>query len=356
MNAKLRNGDEILKRWCILFIISFLILLLAGGGLIIVIDPYFHYHKPLSQLAYKIYDERYQNDGILKHFDYNAIITGTSMTENFKTSEFDELFDVKSVKVPFSGASYREINENLERAVCATPDIKYIIRGLDYDSFFKEADLMRYDSYPDYLYDDNPLNDVKYFLNKTILFEAAYNNVIVYTQEGGVTTSFDDYANWNSLVEFGKVKVLEQYTRKDKVEKSQIIHLNPDNIKQNVIALAKENTQIQFYCFFTPYSIIYWDRLNQGGLLENQLIMEKEAIELLLPYENIHLFSFFDAFDIITNLDNYKDPGHYSEDINSYILKCMSEGKHELTEENYEKYCKKVWEFYTTYDYDELFQ
>ena len=345
-----------MKRWCITFSISFISLLLAGGGLTIIIDPYFHYHKPLPGLSYRIYDERYQNDGILKHFDYNAIITGTSMTENFKTSEFDELFSVKSVKVSFSGASYREINENLERAIYANADIKYIIRGLDYDSFFKEADLMRYDSYPTYLYDDNPFNDVEYFFNKTILHDATYRNVVEYTKEGGITTSFDDYVNWNSYAEFGKEEIMKEYTRKDKVEKSQVKHLNPDNIKQNVIALAKENNQIQFYCFFTPYSIIYWDKLNQGGLLENQLIMEKEAIELLLPYKNIHLFSFFDAFDIITDLDNYKDPGHYSEDINSYILKCMSEGRHELTDDNYEDYCKKVWDFYTTYDYDGLFE
>lgn len=178
-----------MKRWCSSFIVSFMILLLAGGGLTIVIDPYFHYHKPIPDLAYKIYNERYQNDGILKHFDYNAIITGTSMTENFKVSEMDELFHVKSVKVPFSGSTYREINENLERAVCANTDIKFIIRGLDYDSFYEQADLMKYDSYPTYLYDDFLFNDVEYFLNKTILFDAAYRNVISYTKKGGKTTN-----------------------------------------------------------------------------------------------------------------------------------------------------------------------
>jgi hypothetical protein len=58
-------------------------------------------------------DERYLNDGIVKHFDYDSIITGTSMTQNFRASEFDELFKAHCVKVPLSGASYREINELL---------------------------------------------------------------------------------------------------------------------------------------------------------------------------------------------------------------------------------------------------
>ena len=81
-----------MKRWCVSFLCMTMLLLLAGGSINGIVDPYFHYHKPLAGLEYAIYDERYQNDGIVKHFDYDAILTGTSMTENFKTSEFDALF------------------------------------------------------------------------------------------------------------------------------------------------------------------------------------------------------------------------------------------------------------------------
>ena len=77
---------------------------LAGSILIMLLvfwifDPYFHYHKPFSFISYRLYDERYINDGISRHFDYDAIITGTSMAQNFKTSEVDALFGVESVKV-----------------------------------------------------------------------------------------------------------------------------------------------------------------------------------------------------------------------------------------------------------------
>lgn len=81
---------------------------LAGSILIMLLvfwifDPYFHYHKPFSFISYRLYDERYINDGISRHFDYDAIITGTSMAQNFKTSEVDALFGVESVKETFSG-------------------------------------------------------------------------------------------------------------------------------------------------------------------------------------------------------------------------------------------------------------
>ena len=90
------------KRWMIAVLAVFLLAVVGVCGLIAVVDPYFHYHKPLPYFSYTLDNERYQNDGILRHFDYDAVITGSSMTENFKPSELDELFGVNAVKVPFS--------------------------------------------------------------------------------------------------------------------------------------------------------------------------------------------------------------------------------------------------------------
>ena len=69
-----------------------LALLVAQAAVICVVDPYFHYHKPLKGLYYTLDNERSQNDGIIRHFNYDAMIIGTSMAENFKTSEMDELW------------------------------------------------------------------------------------------------------------------------------------------------------------------------------------------------------------------------------------------------------------------------
>lgn len=344
------------KRWCINFVLAFIVLCVLGGGVTIVIDPYFHFHGPLPVFEYKIYSERYQNDGIVKHFDYNALITGTSMTENFKTTEMDLLFGVKSVKVPFAGAGYKEISENIERALEVNPELKMIVWGLDYNAFYGDADYTKYDSYPTYLYDNNPFNDVNYIFNKYILYEDTYKNVIVYTDLGGHTTTFDEYSNWNADKTFGKEAILTQFSRPAKGDDAQYGKMNTQNIEKNILSLVKDHPDTEFYLFWTPYSIIYFDLINQSGTLKNILTWEKEAIEMMLPYENLHLFSLFNDFDVITDLDNYKDILHYSEDINSYILESMANGEHEITMNNYEQYCQKEWEFYTMYDYDLIYK
>ena len=119
------------KKWffsCLALLVSGLVF---WALVMIITDPYFHYHKPLSFLSYRLYEERYTNDGIARHFDYDALITGTSMTQNFKTSEMDELLGTRAVKNTFSGAGYQELSENLERALQRNPDLKTVLMGLD---------------------------------------------------------------------------------------------------------------------------------------------------------------------------------------------------------------------------------
>lgn len=326
----------------------------------VIIDPYFHYHAPLECFQYPLYDERYQNDGIIKHFSYDAIITGTSMTENFMVSDLNEAFDVEAIKIPFFAASYKEIDQNIRKAIEVNPNIKIVLRGLDYSYIEHDKDFMQYGiQYPTYLYDDNILNDVNYILNKSILYNGTLR-VVDYTKTGSTTTSFDEYVNWNADCVFGKTAVSKNYTRSTKVkgesnltdEQKENIRLN---IEQNVTQIAAENRDIDFYLFWTPYSIYFWDNLNQTGCLEKQLQIDKYASKLLMEYENIHLFSFYDNYEMICNLDNYKDIYHYGEWINKDMIKWMKDDRYQLTKENYDEYWDSIHEFYTTYDYEALF-
>ena len=57
------------QKWSLWALILTFCALLALGTFTAVIDPVFHYHKPLSGLSYYLWDERYQNDGIVKQFE-----------------------------------------------------------------------------------------------------------------------------------------------------------------------------------------------------------------------------------------------------------------------------------------------
>lgn len=328
------------------------------SSITIFMDPYFHYHKPLSFFTYYMQEERYLNDGIIKHFEYDSIITGTSMTQNFKKTQFDKLFNNNSIKIPFAGGSYKEINDNIKKALKKNKNIRHILRGLDYSSINMDSNHMRYNSYPTYLYDRNILNDYKYWLNKEIFVKGVVRNLI-YTVLRKKNTSFDDYSSWRDE-KFGKNIILKSYKREKKnieIEKlsKADIEIIRENIQKNVLDIPLQYPNTKFIYFITPYSIVYWDSINQSGEILKQLEAEKIMIEMILEVPNIELYSFFNNYDLITNLDNYKDAGHYIYTINDKILDWISKKEYRLTKDNYKEYLEKNKEFYLNYDYDSIF-
>lgn len=351
------------KKFTISVLALALALLAAAGGTVAAVDPYFHYHGPLSGLYYSLDNERSQNDGILKHFDYDALVTGTSMAENFKTSQVDEMFGVNSVKATFAGASYAEINENLETAFEYNQNIKMVIRPLDYNYLMDDANRKRDDLgiYPTYLYDDNPFNDVNYIFNKDILFGICLPMIKnAFAGQAGGITSFDDYANWMDTASFGADTVLSDRTEnyQPPTVKEPLLDETREaireNIEENVIAIAKSHPDTDFYYYITPYSAAWWGRQMENGTLYRWIGAEEYAISLILQCDNIHLYSFNTMTDITCNLDNYSDECHHGDWINSQILEYISQGTGLLTVDNYQYYIAQETELYQSYNYDSL--
>lgn len=361
------KNDKKYKAWMFSTVILIVVILAFFAGCTIYIDPFFHYHAPLTKYEYPLnnalhfsdgINERYQNDGIVKHFEYDSIITGSSMTENFSASEADQIFNAHFIKVPFSGGYFKEVDNIIQRAFESNNNIKYVVRCLDYSSLVLQKDTSRDINYPEYLYNKSIMDDVNYLLNREVLF-GYIANIIRYTNSGNKTTDFDEYTNWNNYHTFGKEEVLKSYelgeksdTERELTEEERCIIY--DNIRQNVIETANKHPETTFIYFFPPYSICYWDDLNNKGMISWHINAERAAIEEILQCENIKLFSFTNNFELITNLDNYKDRAHYGEWINSWMLNQFDEDNYLLTIDNYEEYLAALEDFYKTYDYSSI--
>ena len=363
MDTKRKNVEKLhnpFKKWLILTVSAAFFLLLIPAVFIIVVDPVFHYHAPIKGLSYPLFNDRYQNDGIARHFTYEGIITGTSMTQNFKTSEAEKLFDASFVKLCFPGGHFKEINDNLKRAYTSGNEIKYVIRCLDETYFVEDKDTSHeeYD-YPEYLTNDNPFDDVNYMFNKFMFSKVA--DVFRMTKSGEASTSFDEFGNWAKNASYGKDTVLADSVYHAPSGASEGLssleeEMIRENITQNVTELIGAHPETTFYLYFPPYSIAYWSDLYQNGEMEKSLEAEEIVIEELLKYNNVRLFSFHENTDLTCNLDHYKDKTHYSDLISSDILRWMADGEYEITKENAEEYLHNIRSFYTSYDYESLYR
>lgn len=126
------------------------------------------------------------------------------------------------------------------------------------------------------------------------------------------------------------------------------------NFDENVVGLVAEHPETQFYYFFPPYSVVWWYDKYSDGEISKHIEVEKYVIEKMLPYENLHLYSFNTVDGLTTDLNNYSDKRHYGEWINSFMIREMSQGNYQLTEDNYCDYLDEEERLYSTFDYSSL--
>lgn len=350
-------GERKQKKWFWTTILMAIGVLSAILIVMVIVDPYFHFHGPIRGISYRLYSERYMNNGIAKNFEYDAVITGSSMNQNFKTTLMDELFGTKAIKIPYSGAAFEEIKDTLKVALDSKNDVKYVLWGLDYNGLNREYDWQGYDEYPEYLYDNNPFNDTSYIFNKTILFEGLLNTFF-WNLGGEETTTFDEYSSWDAPG--GWDSISKTYQRSEKIRPMESITEEEiarveKNIMENIVNLAKSYPDTEFLLFYTPYSALYWESLYRDGWLEKQLIVEQIATEMMLECENIKLFSFCRETEITDDIMNYRDKEHYLADINDLIMQWIAEGKGLVTKENYKDIIDWEREYYMNFDYDKLY-
>ncbi|MBQ8592566.1 MAG: hypothetical protein IJ485_07460 [Lachnospiraceae bacterium] len=344
------------KKWTYGFLTIFLAALLLCAVLTIVVDPYFHYHKPLNGVSYELNNERYMNDGIARHFDYDAVIIGTSMTHNFKTSEFDVLFDVNAIKVPYSGAGYKELGESLDRLLSRNPEVKKVMWVVDFSNLLEPDDWERYSEYPEYLYDNNALNDTPYLLNKSVMYHGVLANLIS-TLQGKDSTTFDEYSAFDrptgengiafTVEEEGKLSVEQRDILEEELQMVQ------STITKNIKAVIDAYPDTEFLIVIPPYHESYLHMQAQKGLMNAYLDAEKEALRILCECSNAKLYCYMDMYEVVCNIDYYSDSVHYTAEINSEILQWIAEDMGRITADNYEAHVEATREFYLDYIIEE---
>lgn len=340
------------KRYFAGFLAMVMVLLALCGITVYVIDPSFQYHLPYGDIKAVYSNERYQNAGFAKNLDYDTVILGSSVTANFRPSQFNELFDAKTVKLTFPGGCFSDFNTALDLCF-ETHDVKRVFWSIDPKILMTDYD-EEPTPLPTYLYNFNPFDDVKYLFNKDVLLEQCGESVLATLKGEG--QDFDDAFTWDWKYEFSHEHALWSYIRPDwKVEPDapdqfdDIINRNLDCI----LSFVKAHPDTEFYLFTPPYSMLYWDRVLRDGSYTAVLALYDRLMEELPQYANVHYYCF--AMNEVTiPLGNYTDEVHFSGEISQYLAQYMAEndGMNEADLPAMHAFFRNLAE---NYDFDSMF-
>ena len=294
-------GSEYLssKNWTVSLLSVTLFIIVLFGMVQFYLDPLLQYGNERGPLTFRTYSEIYSNPGIAKNYDYNAVLLGSSMVENTDINELNGIFDCKTIKVTYAGGSSYNHKKILDTCYNSGHKIEKVFWALDEYALRTDKETPRW-PLPEYLYDDNKINDVSYLLNLDIFY-------------------------YYSLI--------------DSVE----------TLKHN------ERPETDFEFFLVPYSILYWYQQKSNGTLEAEIFDARIAIGELLNYDNVQVHFFQNEKDIITNLDNFKDYTHFKPEINSWMSKETKIGSHILTKKTYNKVLNDFSEYLNTFDYNSFY-
>lgn len=303
---------------------------------IIVIDPFVHYHAPFFGLAVTETDERGQQIGVAKNVYYDTAIIGSSMSENFEASWFnDGVLGNDTVKLCMQGAHFDDYSRLLNVAL-SKPTTKRIIMSLDnYVILNVPKDYPT--TIPEYLENDTLTDDAYYVWNKSV---AMYYLPIFIWNNYREGFSSDSAYVWADMYNFNEYVARATYTPvrllyKADEEPFDTYFAYANEYLESVTPYIEQRPDVEFIFYAPPYSVLYWDDCVLRGRLTAEICALNEVYKKLLSYSNVRLFYFQDEWDIISNLNNYKDYSHYSQDISYYTYECMRDKKKEVTADTY---------------------
>jgi hypothetical protein len=320
-----------------------------------IVDPYQQYRKA-TLYTFTVQDQRYLNAGLAKNYDYDSIVVGSSMTENFYADDITKILHFENViKLPFHGSSIFE-EVALIKTATKHKKIKNIIFGFDIYSFNGDiTPLNKSIFFPSYMYDDNFFNDLLYLLNFKVLRKSIKSLSNKYDKKK-INTQLNSIYNWqqNWQNSFNIKNVLKLYNLKKnnyndltKQQRSKFFHsFRFDILKKHfdteLLSVIQKNPQTNFYIFYPPYSVLAYKLMLHQNILQDTVEFKKYVFFSLQKYKNVKIYDFQIAKSITNNLHYYKDTQHYNENINKWMLEQIAKDNYLVTQSNIEQYSKKL--------------
>ena len=343
------------KKSILTIIATVIIFLLIAASAVVYVDPFFHYHAPLANFPYLVDNQLTQNPGMARNLSYDSVILGSSMTVNFNTNWFDDLLDLDTVKLSYSGAYPKDQSNIMDIIFKSDNEVKAVFLGIDVMTYTGGVDETKY-PIPEYLYDDNYINDIQYIFNKDVLL----NYILRPIADPDKTDLATVYASWWTDEYYNKQWVMHNYESPPAVNietpKDAYIENLDVNLSTNICPYIEQNPDTTFYVFFPPYSILYWNDVICENHLEATMEEYLHITKRLLKYDNVRLFFFPNQKWIVTDLDNYADYSHYHPDINYYMTQCFADGSCEITSvDKMEQALEDMRLLIEEFDFEELF-
>lgn len=334
------------RKWIISFFAIVISIMIVLSGIAYIVDPYFQFR--VRDNSY-ILCESFVGSGLIKNYDYDTLLLGSSMTQNFNMDLFREKLDAKPLHVGIGSIKLSEINELINLAYGTGKADRFYI-CVDLPSFTGDFDENRI---PSYLLKNDPLSKLRYLLSYEPWFSYIPVDIcFLVLDKAGISLpskfesvkSIDKLGNWTFDYSFGEEIVLQNYKNEEfavsEVEVEGLYNRMTQCIDRYLAAFDFSKGEHKF--FFPPYSSLFWCDAQDSGYFDYYLQAKKYFVERASEY-GAEVYD-FQCAEFTMALDNYKDTTHYSPEINDWMVDCFANNSYVVTGENMDEFQKSLKE------------
>lgn len=319
------------KRWAIVTLAACVAAVCLCVLATFAVDPFELYRESSILPLYN--HQSYCIPGIAKHYDYNAVVLGTSMIEMMRPSVIDECLGVQSVKLPMRGSYTAQMGweldyifrykkkrgETLNLAILAVDAYSLVGRVDDSDELHA------------YMWNDDPLDDINYLLNRDVILVEIPK--LLRNTGKPMDKKRDDMFMWTDVT-FGRDSVLAAMPGPQPDNGLQPedfrIERSTANIETHIEKYVREHPETRFVIYMPPYSLGYWYITLRNGLIAQQMRSRALVCEKLLAYPNVEIYDFSSRMDWISNFDHYCDYSHHSAQLSDEIIRAIAAGENRV--------------------------
>lgn len=348
----------------LLYPLPFVVIIL---GLLYIYDPLQIFHKPYFREATFFTDMRKQALGIIKHYEFDSYIIGTSMLETTSAIEANQKIGGNFINISLLD-SYPNESAVVLDYIFQNQNPKHIIYSLD--PFYNVKISKKDTSHFDYLYNKNPFDDIKIYLNKEmlkciVLFldkkecmgEYKIHNITSWYNKN--KHRFGGFQNWIEYKNDERVKQILLAIKNSKLhnlKKPTTINtaMQQEYIYQYLINFIKKSPNTKFSIIIPPYLKLFYvvensftDNNSMHFYTWNEIL--KWFVKETSKLENVKVYG-FDDLDYADNIANYNDLSHYNKDMNSMQLDAIKNQTNILTPQNIDQYLATMEQKIKSYD------
>ena len=300
------------------------------------VDPFQHYRKA-HRFPPRFYSawQRYENPGLARHYDYDRIVTGSSLMECVAPADVDRVMGGRTINLSVSAQTAYDAGQLLRTAL-RTGKARHVIMNLDYNAFSGPPGRSGFsEPFPAYMYDDTAWNDLPYVLGVGTLRKSV--ETVLGLRWSRFSADPARMWDWMDGVQFSASKVVQGLDPDDLNARfrqpQRTLEGMQASFEANIVPLIESHPQVRFSFLYAPYTILVWLDFEQRGQLEPTLAFREWVVERTARYPNVETFDFHAEAPMVLDLARFTDIYHHSPDVSRAVIRAMHRGENRLTRE-----------------------